>query len=384
MERVVAAGVALRLILVTAFPALPQTLEGRVECSTALSAVVRLREGLYLLDRGQAPYGGGPVHQSPLLLALFRVLGSSDIILDVTFALADGLAAWSLAKLASRRKIAAFSPEAAAAVWLFNPFTLVSTLGRSTATISRALVVMAFGTTKPGLGTLILSLAAVLAWYPAYFLPFYVLHAAAGDVTLSTRLCCLFFGGVAAFLGLAYLSIDSWAFFQAQYMTLLGARDLTSPNIGLWWYFFVELFDHFRPFFKGAFQLFVASFMLPLSIRFHQQPLFGAAAMALLLSILTPYPEAGDVGLWISLLVLNKRVVQLLEYPLVVGLGFLYVSALAPAFHYLWIYVGSGNANFFYAITLAYALISILGLSDIVWAAIRVGYDGGKVPLAQI
>lgn len=40
----------------------------------------------------------------------------------------------------------------------------------------------------------------------------------------------------------------------------------------------------------------------------------------------------------------------------------LYATLLGPAFYYLWIYAGSGNANFFYAITLVWSL----GLSEIV------------------
>ena len=40
----------------------------------------------------------------------------------------------------------------------------------------------------------------------------------------------------------------------------------------------------------------------------------------------------------------------------------LYSTLLGPAFYYLWIYAGSGNANFFYAITLVWSL----GLSEIV------------------
>lgn len=34
----------------------------------------------------------------------------------------------------------------------------------------------------------------------------------------------------------------------------LGVTDLT-PNVGMWWYFFNEMFDHFRPFFRGVFQV---------------------------------------------------------------------------------------------------------------------------------
>ena len=49
----------------------------------------------------------------------------------------------------------------------------------------------------------------------------------------------------------------------------------------------------------------------------------------------------------------------------------LYSSLLGPAFYHLWIYAGSGNANFFYAITLVWSLgISIL-LADTVFAALR-------------
>ncbi len=28
-----------------------------------------------------------------------------------------------------------------------------------------------------------------------------------------------------------------------------------APNIGMWWYFFTEMFDHFRNFFLGVFQV---------------------------------------------------------------------------------------------------------------------------------
>jgi phosphatidylinositol glycan class U len=49
----------------------------------------------------------------------------------------------------------------------------------------------------------------------------------------------------------------------------------------------------------------------------------------------------------------------------------LYSTLLGPAFYHLWIYAGSGNANFFYAITLVWSLgLSIL-LADTIFAALR-------------
>ena len=49
----------------------------------------------------------------------------------------------------------------------------------------------------------------------------------------------------------------------------------------------------------------------------------------------------------------------------------LYSSLLGPAFYYLWIYAGSGNANFFYAITLVWSLGSVVILADVLYAILR-------------
>ena len=49
----------------------------------------------------------------------------------------------------------------------------------------------------------------------------------------------------------------------------------------------------------------------------------------------------------------------------------LYSILLGPAFHYLWIYAGSGNANFFYAITLVWSLGTSIVVGDSLWAVLR-------------
>jgi phosphatidylinositol glycan class U len=49
----------------------------------------------------------------------------------------------------------------------------------------------------------------------------------------------------------------------------------------------------------------------------------------------------------------------------------LYASVLGPAFYHLWVYAGSGNANFFYAITLVWSLGLSIILGDSMFAALR-------------
>ena len=49
----------------------------------------------------------------------------------------------------------------------------------------------------------------------------------------------------------------------------------------------------------------------------------------------------------------------------------LYATLLGPAFYYLWIYAGSGNANFFYAITLVWSLAVTVIVADAIYAVLR-------------
>lgn len=46
----------------------------------------------------------------------------------------------------------------------------------------------------------------------------------------------------------------------------LSVPDLT-PNIGLFWYFFAEMFEHFRLFFLCVFQINVFFYTIPLCIK---------------------------------------------------------------------------------------------------------------------
>ena len=46
----------------------------------------------------------------------------------------------------------------------------------------------------------------------------------------------------------------------------------------------------------------------------------------------------------------------------------LYTAFLAPTFYHLWIISGSGNANFFYAITLVYGLAQSVFVADALYA----------------
>lgn len=75
------------------------------------------------------------------------------------------------------------------------------------------------------------------------------------------------------------------------------------PNIGLFWYFFIEMFDHFRSLFIYSFQInATVLYLIGLSIRFRHNALLLMVSLLSVIATFKSYPCAGDVGLILSLL----------------------------------------------------------------------------------
>lgn len=87
----------------------------------------------------------------------------------------------------------------------------------------------------------------------------------------------------------------------------LNHRDL-QPNIGLFWYFFTEMFEHFRPLFLFSFQMnATVLYLVPLTIKLHKQPIFLATILIALTSIFRSYPCIGDIAFYMALFPLWKH-----------------------------------------------------------------------------
>ena len=168
----------------------------------------------------------------------------------------------------------------------------------------------------------------------------------------------------------AVLTGGSWEFLRSTYGVQLTLSDLT-PNVGLWWYFFIEMFDSFRSFFVAVFWLHLSSYVGGLSIRIRRQPLVVLTLLTGIFAIFKPYPSIGDTALFLGLVPLFRHVFPLMRYTFVVAATIMYATFLGPAFYHLWIYAGSGNANFFYAITLVWSLGQSLLVSDLTFAVLR-------------
>jgi GPI-anchor transamidase subunit U len=169
---------------------------------------------------------------------------------------------------------------------------------------------------------------------------------------------------------MSYLLAGSLEFLPSTYGVQLTLSDLT-PNIGLWWYFFIEMFDSFRSFFLAVFWLHLSCYVGGLSIRIRRQPLVVLTLLLGLFAIFKPYPSISDASLFLAMVPLYRHVFPLMRYTFVIAAVIMYTTFLGPAFYHLWIYAGSGNANFFYAITLVWGLGLSLLVCDLTFAVLR-------------
>ncbi|KAI1334118.1 PIG-U-domain-containing protein [Xylariaceae sp. FL0016] len=392
-----AAAALLRLSLFTFFPALPDLLTGRVEISTPVTSFKRLQEGLFLYNHNVSPYDGGVYHQAPLLLPLFSLLPDPTnypIFTYFLYIMADLLSAHALYAIAesgeaaasrlftSARRDRAWNGYVVAAIFLFNPFTIATCLARPTSVFTTCAILHAVAkaiAANPFTSMLSLSFAAYLSMYPILLLPPLVLLAYDRQLSFYQsrslpRFAALNVAAVSAFLfvlfAVSYLLTGSCEFLSSTYGVQLTLTDLT-PNVGLWWYFFVEMFDSFRSFFLGVFWLHLSSYVAGLSIRIRSQPLAVITLLLGIFSIFKPYPSISDVSLFLALVPLFRHVFPLMRYSFFTSSTVLYSTCLGPAFYHLWIYAGSGNANFFYAITLVWSLGQSLLVSDLTFAILK-------------
>ena len=244
---------------------------------------------------------------------------------------------------------------------------------------------------------LALALASYLSLYPVLLLaPMIVLcydrksTDTAEPATLPFASMCIAtfsVGGVLLLYSSYLLTGNSWEFLSSTYGIHLLLPDLT-PNIGLWWYFFIEMFDSFREFFLGVFWLHLSSYTGGLCFRIRKQPLFVITTMLGIFAIFKPYPSISDTSLYFALLPLYQHVFSskssnpgsnsiertnssVMRYNFFAVATLLYTTLLGPAFYHLWIYAGSGNANFFYAITLVWSLGLSVIVADSLYAVLR-------------
>ncbi|XP_028392160.1 phosphatidylinositol glycan anchor biosynthesis class U protein-like isoform X2 [Dendronephthya gigantea] len=387
----------------------------RIQFTTPITSWKRVLEGLSLLDYGISPYSGDTVHESPLVLAFFHMFPSegSNIRIPAIFVICDLLTGIVLYKsaqahckiLLSRQQCDMKNyadkvdpillkpdnleniPVLVFASYLLNPFTLATCVAQSTGLITNLSVSLGLYCSLVGstsLSMFFIAFAAHKSLYPVMLvIPLALIltqDMRVSDVScksktrsvISTILWFVFWSGL--LLCLSRAMFGSWQFLDATYGFTLRVPELT-PNMGLFWYLFLEMFDHFREFFILVFQLNAFFYIIPLFSLLRNDPVFLFYTLSSVIAIFKSYPAFGDFSIPFALLISWSHLYPYMRNVFFVSCMFLISSTLAPLFWYLWIYAGSANANFFYAATLAYSTAQIFLLGDVIFAFLRRNFD---------
>ncbi|KAJ0975776.1 hypothetical protein J5N97_017741 [Dioscorea zingiberensis] len=292
--------------------------------------------------------------------------------------------------------------DLASLIFLWNPFTLITCVGSSTSPIDNLMVVLAIYGACSGLPSLAAFgwvVATHLSLYPAILvIPVILLLGYGPDVPPSK----LFLLGKSDESGSDYPSDKTsskqrskdgspiylfswrpalcfilWSLIWSSYIFflsfislkefgglsemmkkthgfILNVEDL-SPNIGVFWYFFAEVFEFFRSFFLIVFHINILFMLVPLVIRLRHRPCFLAFVYIAIMSMLKSYPSVGDSALYLGLLGLFANELAEMRFSFFLLCGYFGISLLSPVMHNLWIWRGTGNANFYFATGIAYA-----------------------------
>ncbi|KAJ8076195.1 hypothetical protein PM082_000613 [Marasmius tenuissimus] len=369
------------------------------QLSSPLTSYRNLQEGIYLFRSGVDPYSGGVFRHSPLYLSLFSTLiPNSRTFAAILWTLCDAIGAYALVEIWRARqglgKTAQSSRDSlVAGAYLLNPYLFLPSLALSTSSFENmlALLVLMFACQKKTSQALLavsfllhLSFSSIVLLAPTLLLLLSDPHshlasprAFSGNLK---RIPSLLLEFLAYFFSLTIASclVSGGVTWMLQtWGASLTLPDLT-PNTGLWWYFFTEMFDHFRPFFLMVFSVHLFIYIAPMCIKFQYDPLYAAFVLFGVLGTFKAYPTFSDPGLFITMHVLFPEIYPYLRYPIVTALLHLHAALLMPLFHNLWLAQGTGNANFYYASTLVFGCANGAAVIDALWAGLRIAVGEEK------
>ncbi|RCN46580.1 GPI transamidase subunit PIG-U [Ancylostoma caninum] len=350
----------------------------RAELTSPLVSYRRLKDGVAMYKDGVSPYEGDLFHFQPFLLRLFSIANVSEEVMFALFVAVDCLTAMLLSTSAGRyaTENGSSHPEHIAQMvlkcYLLNPITAACSAVLSISVLHNfiaAAIVYFFSIGLLFPCVALLSVSASLSLYPVVILASVLLRFP----TLQERLQAV--GGLAVGFTLMVLlnwllNGRSWSFIEDTYGFILKVDDLT-PNVGLVWYFFMQVFEHFRAFYLAVFQINLLVYVVPLLLSLRKDAHLHLVVSLLLVAVFSSYPTLNDASVYLALLPMLEKYRKYPRYTLVVGGAIVTCIVLMPVMWHMWIVAGSGNANFYFAVTLIYNVAQIYLMIDLMFAYFR-------------
>lgn len=333
------------------------------------SNYISLKECIFYLNKNIDFYNGGICHHHPLTVVLFDLLGHYS---HLFMALLDTLSGYFIHRISkgnlnavALHLILSLPVCLAMDISVLNNFLLFYSI--------YAMTVLK----KEILSMVLISVSAYLSLYNVLFIPSLVL------LSQKKRSFLVLISTVVLTIGAMFyvnsellLQHDSVAsYLHGTFGFLLNMPDLT-PSLSLYWYFFAEMFDTFRSFFVLSCQLIIFSFCIPITVKLRKDGMFAICLLSGVLVIFKSYTSIGDFALFVTLLMINyNKVGSYLKNYVISYSIILFSLLLIPSFKYIWLYTTSGNANFYYAITLVFHVGLVVLMIDLFGSYLRRVYD---------
>ncbi|KAL7999767.1 putative GPI transamidase subunit PIG-U [Plasmopara halstedii] len=392
-----------------ALPGLHATFSSRPELITPISSFHRFREGAFLFQTTGSPYSGDVYHQPALLFALLYPLlqvppaYAQYAVLCAVFIAVDILLAVGFARLCKRnlkleegRRFYVgteeiwltrvpvsplFKPDnlptTVAFIALMNPYSLASTIAMSSTVFTH--MAMLYSLVFASEGAIAASMMCVavgtyLSVYPfVLMVPIVLMLRTVKPIPvmpLILKCFAMFSFWLSILLYLSWNLSGGWEFFQETYVWVAMYSDLT-PNIGIFWYFFTEVFDRFIPYFLFVLHLHPLIYVAPIYLRLAHRPQAYACVLIGIFSLFQAYPSFGDFGFFLTMLALHPKSIMMIENRFLYVLGLGVATCMLPVMWFLWLFPASGNANFFYNQTLVYQIFNSQLITAFVGATMK-------------
>eukprot|EP00080_Pristionchus_pacificus_P015644 PDM75664.1 hypothetical protein PRIPAC_43800 [Pristionchus pacificus] len=349
----------------------------RPELSTPLVSIDRLKEGILLIKDLNDPYAGDRVHVTPIMMSLFpttddRVISLVWIVVDILsgMALSMGSIAYSSARGDSIEQTITIATNVLK-WYLLNPISIATCASLSLSVILiflLSLFTTAFLYQKWFVASFVLSISTQFSLYPIVLLaPLINRMEGRRMITVIVFLLSL---SALTFINFMLGGI-SWKFVEHTYLFNVSVEDLT-PNVGIFWYFFTEIFNHFYDFFLILFQLNIFVYVVPLALTLRNASFLNLLVSFALIAVFVPYPSLSDATVFFALLpLIDEKYWKGMRHLLVESCTILACIILMPIMWHLWIVSGSGNANFYFGVTLFYNVALIRMAIDLVYSYVK-------------
>jgi len=181
-------------------------------------------------------------------------------------------------------------------------------------------------------------------------------------MSLIISLSIIFIILLSLLMGLSKILTRSWDFLNKSYGFVLLVDNI-GTNIGMFWYFLAEMFQSFRLFYAFVFQVHIFIYFIPILYCLPNHPVFASWVIIGIFSTFKSYPCVGDYTIFFSMFPLFNHKIWDLQWEVYV-ITYAILTLLFPIFYQMWIWYGSGNANFYYALTLFTCLTHSYFIAD--------------------